>query len=179
MLLLPHDNPMAPPGTIPAHSGRNVLKHVLVPAIAAMLTENLRAVRSVSRSAEIWVLDDASISVIALQDGEDDRFEPGGGKLRLQEGSNHHCCGNGLEVVHEILKLGTTDSRPQLCRSPAPQELVALARGPHTKLVAVGIGHDDPAHPALTDVDAGRPEADETLDLRLLIAVDGWSDVKV
>src|SRR3954454_13050019 len=56
---------------------------------------------------------------------------------------------------------------------------VALSRGQHAELVAVGIGHDHPADLALADVDAGRPEGDETVDLRSLITVDGWSDVEM
>src|SRR5689334_15705546 len=45
--------------------------------------------------------------------------------------------------------------------------------------MAVGIGHDHPVDLALTDVDPRRPEGDETLDLRLLIAVGGWSEVEM
>ena len=45
--------------------------------------------------------------------------------------------------------------------------------------MAIGIGHDHPADLALADVDASRPEGDETVDLRLLITVDGWSEVEM
>ncbi len=45
--------------------------------------------------------------------------------------------------------------------------------------MAIGIGHDHPADLALADVDASRPERDETVDLRLLITVDGRSDVEM
>ena len=61
----------------------------------------------------------------------------------------------------------------------ATQDLVALSRGQHTELMAIGIGHDHPADLALADVDASRPEGDETVDLRLLITVDGWSEVEM
>src|SRR4029077_6997507 len=54
-----------------------------------------------------------------------------------------------------------------------------LSRGQHTKLTAIGIGHDHPADLALADADASRPEGDETVDLLLLITVDGWSKVEV
>jgi hypothetical protein len=37
-----------------------------------------------------------------------------------------------------------------------PQDLVALLRGQHAELIAIGIGHDHPAGPALADVDARR-----------------------
>jgi hypothetical protein len=52
-----------------------------------------------------------------------------------------------------------------------------LARDQYAELVPVGIGHDLPADLALADVDASRPEGDEALDLRLLVTVDGWSQV--
>src|SRR5215475_13397838 len=45
--------------------------------------------------------------------------------------------------------------------------------------MAIRIGHDHPANLALTDVDARCPERDETVDLRLLITVDGWSEVEM
>ena len=45
--------------------------------------------------------------------------------------------------------------------------------------MAIGIGHDHPVDLALADVDARRPEGDQTVDLRLLIAVDGWSEVEM
>src|SRR5690348_14729443 len=45
--------------------------------------------------------------------------------------------------------------------------------------MAIGIGHDHPAHFALADVDARGPQGDETVDLRLLIAVDGWGEVEM
>ena len=57
-------------------------------------------------------------------------------------------------------------------------ELLAM-RAQHTELVAIRIGHHDPADLALADVDAGRPEGDEPVDLRLLVAVDGRSEVEV
>ena len=49
----------------------------------------------------------------------------------------------------------------------------------HTELIAIGIGHDDPADFALASVDPVRPEGDETLDLRLLITVGGRGNVEV
>ena len=54
-----------------------------------------------------------------------------------------------------------------------------LSRGQHAKLTAIGIGHDHPAGLALADVDASRPEGGETVDLLLLITVDGWSEVEM
>src|SRR5689334_20933445 len=45
--------------------------------------------------------------------------------------------------------------------------------------MAIGIGHDHPAHFALPDVDACGPEGEQTIDLRLLIAVDGWGEVEM
>src|SRR5690348_6700921 len=61
----------------------------------------------------------------------------------------------------------------------ATQDLVALSRGQHTELIAIGIGHDHPADLTLPDVDVPRPQGDEAVDLGVLIAVDGWSDVEV
>src|SRR5258707_13241025 len=74
-----------------------------------------------------------------------------------------------------------TESLPpeRLCGWPATRDLVALSRGQHTELMAIGIGHDHPADLTLADVDASRPEGDETVDLRLLITVDGWSEVEM
>jgi hypothetical protein len=54
-----------------------------------------------------------------------------------------------------------------------------LSRGQDAELVAVWVGHDHPADVALADVDASRPEGDEPVDFRLLVAADGWSDVEV
>src|SRR5260221_124153 len=62
---------------------------------------------------------------------------------------------------------------------PVVLRLVALSRGQHTELMAVGIGHDRPADLALADVDASCPEGDETVDLRLLITADGWSEIEM
>src|SRR3954467_10899515 len=45
--------------------------------------------------------------------------------------------------------------------------------------MATGIGHDHPVDLALTDVDARCPEGDETIDLRLLITVDGRSEAEM
>src|SRR5271166_6213392 len=45
--------------------------------------------------------------------------------------------------------------------------------------MAIGIGHDHPADLALADVDTRRPEGGQTVDLRLLITVDGWSEVEM
>src|SRR5260370_13725011 len=45
--------------------------------------------------------------------------------------------------------------------------------------MAIGIGHDHPANLALTDVNTSRPERHEMVDLRLLITVDGWSEVEM
>ena len=66
-----------------------------------------------------------------------------------------------------------------MCGSLTTQNLVVLSRGQHTEFIAIGIGHDDPADLALTDVDAGRTEGDEAVDFRLLISIDGWSDVEM
>src|SRR5450755_3393406 len=54
-----------------------------------------------------------------------------------------------------------------------------LSRGQHTKLTAIGIGHDHPAGLALADVDASRPEGHKPVDLLLPITVDGWSEVEM
>src|SRR5262249_1876873 len=62
---------------------------------------------------------------------------------------------------------------------PAGRRRVALSRGQNTELMAIGIGHDYPADLALADVDASRTEADEPIDLLLLIAVNGRSDVEM
>ena len=45
--------------------------------------------------------------------------------------------------------------------------------------MAIGIGHDHPADRALADVDASRPERDETVDFRSLITLDGGRDVEM
>lgn len=55
----------------------------------------------------------------------------------------------------------------------------ALSRRQHTELVSIGIRHDHPAHLALADVDASRPEGGETIDLCLLITAEWRSDVEV
>jgi hypothetical protein len=57
--------------------------------------------------------------------------------------------------------------------------LVGLSRGQHAELTAIGIGHDHPADLALADVDASCPEGGQTVDLLLLITVDGWSEVEM
>jgi HAMP domain-containing protein len=64
-------------------------------------------------------------------------------------------------------------------RVAAHPDLVALSGGQHTELMAIGIGHHHPADLALTDVDSSRPEGDETVDLRLLITVDRWSEIEM
>src|SRR3712207_5655074 len=56
---------------------------------------------------------------------------------------------------------------------------VALSRGQHAELVAIGIDQHHPADLALADVDPSRPEGDQTVDLRLLIPGDRWSEVEV
>src|SRR5256885_12860209 len=56
---------------------------------------------------------------------------------------------------------------------------VALSRGQHAELMAVGIGQDHPADLALADVDTRRAEGEETVDLGPLITVEGWRDVEV
>jgi len=61
----------------------------------------------------------------------------------------------------------------------AHPDLVGLPGWQHTELIAIGVGHHHPPDLALADVDASRPEGDETVDLRLLITVDGWSEVEV
>jgi hypothetical protein len=57
--------------------------------------------------------------------------------------------------------------------------LAGLSRGQHAKLTAIGIGHSHPAGLALADVDASRTEGDQTVDLLLLITVNGWSEVEM
>ena len=49
----------------------------------------------------------------------------------------------------------------------------------HTKLVAIGIGHDHPIDIALADVDPSRPKGDQMGYLRSLITVVGRSDVEM
>ena len=68
-----------------------------------------------------------------------------------------------------------------------PPELGRATGRQHTELVAVGIGQHHRArpavhpavHPALADVDPSRPEGEETVDLRLPIAVDRRSEVEM
>src|SRR5258707_12536513 len=45
--------------------------------------------------------------------------------------------------------------------------------------MVIGIGHGHPAAPALADVDGSRPEGDETVDLGLVITVDGGGEVEM
>jgi hypothetical protein len=45
--------------------------------------------------------------------------------------------------------------------------------------MAIGISHDHPVDLALANVDASRPKRKKTLDLSVLIAVDGWSKVEM
>ena len=45
---------------------------------------------------------------------------------------------------------------------PVVLRRVALSRGQQAELMVIGIGHDHPADLALADVDASRPEGDET-----------------
>ena len=47
------------------------------------------------------------------------------------------------------------------------------------ELVVIGIGHDHPTDIALADVDSGRAQRNESVDLRLLIRVLGWSNVEM
>ena len=54
-----------------------------------------------------------------------------------------------------------------------------LPRGQHTKLTTAGIGHNHLADLALADVDASRPEGDQTVDLFFLITVDGWREIEM
>jgi len=51
-------------------------------------------------------------------------------------------------------------------------------RGQHTEFTAIRIGHGHPADLALADAGASRPEGDQTVDLRLLVTVDGRSGAK-
>src|SRR6476620_3337685 len=53
------------------------------------------------------------------------------------------------------------------------------ARCQHAELVALGVGEHDPRDIALPDVDPPGSECDETLDLRILLAVDRWCDVEM
>jgi S-adenosylmethionine-dependent methyltransferase len=62
---------------------------------------------------------------------------------------------------------------------PLLSRLLPLSGGQHTELIAIGIGHGRPADLTVADVDASRPDGDETVDLRLLITVNGWSQVEV
>ena len=63
--------------------------------------------------------------------------------------------------------------------SPATRDLVSLSGGQDAELMTIGIGHDHPTDFALANVDASRSEGNETVDLRLLITVDGWSEVEM
>ena len=47
------------------------------------------------------------------------------------------------------------------------------------ELVAVGIGHDDPVDVALADVDPGRAERHETVDLGVLLGLVERRDIEV
>jgi len=51
-----------------------------------------------------------------------------------------------------------------------PPARLMPARGKHAELVALGIGEDDPGHIALTEIDARRPQAEQSLDLRVAVA---------
>jgi hypothetical protein len=55
---------------------------------------------------------------------------------------------------------------------------VQLHRRQHAELVAVGVGHDDPAGVTLTDVEHGGAEAEQTIDLGLLVAVRSEVEVQ-
>jgi hypothetical protein len=57
--------------------------------------------------------------------------------------------------------------------------VVELSGRQHAELVAVGIGQDHPADRTLADVDASRPEGEQTIDLRSLITVDSWDEVEM
>ena len=54
-------------------------------------------------------------------------------------------------------KFGSKPGVLALVTRPSPTRR-RLAGGQHAELVVVGIGHDDPRHVALTDVDAPRPQ---------------------
>lgn len=46
---------------------------------------------------------------------------------------------------------------------------IFLTRGHYTEFISFRIGHNNPRCAALTDVDSACPDADEPLDLRLLV----------
>src|SRR6476659_9030164 len=62
---------------------------------------------------------------------------------------------------------------------PSELGVVISARRQHAELVALGVGEHDPRDIALPDVDPPRSERDETLDLRILVAVDRRCDVEM
>jgi hypothetical protein len=73
---------------------------------------------------------------------------------------------------------GTRAARDAVEGRTCPQS-GRLSRGQHAKLTAIGIGHGHAAGLALADVDASCPEGDQTVDLLVLIAVNGWSEVEM
>ena len=76
-------------------------------------------------------------------------------------------------------KPGPTTGRTSGIVSSRELRVERSARREHAELVVVGIGHDDPIDVALADVDARRPERDEPVDLRSLIAVGRRRDVEM
>jgi len=70
-------------------------------------------------------------------------------------------------------------ARPVRRTSNEARQSGRLPRAQHTKLTTVGIGHDHLADLALADVDASRPEGDETAGLLFLIPVDGWREIEM
>jgi hypothetical protein len=53
---------------------------------------------------------------------------------------------------------------------------IFLTLGQDTEFVSFRVGHNNPRCAALTDVDSAGPDADEPLDLRLLVV---WHPIKV
>src|SRR4029079_7420902 len=55
----------------------------------------------------------------------------------------------------------------------------ASARRQHAELVTVRVGQHDPADVALADVDTGRAEGEQSLDLDVLVTAGEWGEVDV
>ena len=77
---------------------------------------------------------------------------------------------SGRPLPRARLSTGLPVCRPAVWR---------LSRAEYAELVAVGVGHDDPADIALADVDTRRPEGDEAVDLSSLITTHRWGDVEM
>lgn len=73
----------------------------------------------------------------------------------------------------------STARRPTRGADPAADSLSRWSTDLHAELVAVGVCHHDPADLALADVESGRPERDQAVDLRSLVTVARGSEVEV